>query len=53
MTVDDVINMIHEEFQGVKSAHFSSTDEAIKVAASALKYLYDQIEDKDGNDKSS
>lgn len=46
MTVDDIINMIHEEFQGVKAAHFNSVDDAIKVAASSLKYLYEQIEDK-------
>ena len=47
MTVDDIINMIHEEFQGVKAAHFSSTDEAVKVAASALRFLYEHIEDKE------
>jgi hypothetical protein len=47
LTVDEVIDMIHEEFKGVKVTNFNSVDDAVKVAASALKYLYDHIEKKD------
>ena len=44
MKENDMMQLIEDEWETTTAAQFKSVDEAVKVACSVLKYLYEQCE---------
>lgn len=48
MNTDELLDRIDEAYHKAVPVAFSTVEDALKVAGSALKWLTDQCEDEDG-----
>ncbi len=48
MNKDELLDRIDESYHNAAPVTFSTVEDALKVAGSALKWLTDQCEDEDG-----
>ena len=48
LTKDELLDQIDEAYNNAMPVSFSTVEDALKVAGSALKWLTDQCEDEDG-----
>ncbi len=48
MNKDELLDQIDEAYNNAIPVSFSTVEDALKIAGSALKWLTDQCEDEDG-----
>ena len=52
MNKDELLDRIDEAYNNAVPVVFSTVEDALKIAGSALKWLTDQCEDEDAEEKS-
>ena len=52
MNKDELLDRIDEAYHSAAPVVFSTVEDALKIAGSALKWLTDQCEDEDAEEKS-
>ncbi len=50
MNKDELLDRIDEAYNNAVPVVFSTVEDALKIAGSALKWLTDQCEDEDGSE---